>query len=110
MSVEGNAATILVAAGQRYEIKLLGEGGPGCDGATFARLQARNVTRKLSIDHRHLAVLDNKDLWGQRKDSESTLYNFAPPPLLQAFCTLIFLTALRELLVTMTLAETFSPW
>ena len=66
MSIQSNTAAILVTAGQRHKVELLGEGSSGCYWATFACLQACDVSRELRIYHRHLAVLNHEELWHKK--------------------------------------------
>lgn len=62
MSVESDAAAVLVATGEGHKVEDLGEGGAGGDRAALAGLQAGHMAGELSIHHSHFAVLNHVDL------------------------------------------------
>lgn len=62
VSVQGDAAAVLVVAAQGQQIEHLGESGARGDGASLAGLQLGDVLGELGVHHGHLAMLDNVDL------------------------------------------------
>lgn len=67
VSIQSDAALVLVVAAQGQQVEDLGEGGARGDGAALASLQLGDVLGELGVHHGHLAVLNNIDLKGTEK-------------------------------------------
>lgn len=94
-------SSVLVRAGDGNQEEALREACTWSYWATFSCFQARNMFAELSIDHRYFAMLNDKAM---TKNGSKNIIDEN----LTAHHLMLF-TVLRELLVTMMLAEIFSP-